>query len=530
MTDCVISNNVSGGGVGGAGVFVSAYVSAAVLTRCVFSGNYVDHGHGGGARLSSTSMNPTTLTDCVFLDNSADEEGGGLCVSGPSAVLAGCVFCGNSTSDEGGGLFCTDSISLVNCTFYGNSALSGGAAIGVWGGGTLTIDNTLIAFNGTGTTVYGTSCNAVLSCCDVYGNTGGDYVACIAGQNGVRGNFSLDPQFCDAAGGNLSLETDSPCLVDSCGQVGAYGGGCVGELPMFLTLADVPGDQGREMRLRWERSKWDAPGDTVDVAGYEVYRRQDEGAGLRLDGWDYLATAPAHGDSIYQMVVPTLCDSSASGICWSAFFVRATTPDVFTYFDSPPDSGYSVDNLAPSPPENLHWAGATDLAWDEAPEEDFDFFTVYGSVVAVLDETAVVIGYTAGTSMGATGYPYYHVTVTDFCGNEGEASTITDQSVGAPGVRPRPQAVTLAPTHPNPFRHSTTITFGLPDRADVRLHVYDVGGRRVRTLVAGSRPPGYHTVFWEGRDDAGRAVVPGLYFLRLEVRDFTANRKVVLLK
>jgi hypothetical protein len=68
-----------------------------------------------------------------------------------------------------------------------------------------------------------------------------------------------------------------------------------------------------------------------------------------LDGWDYIATVPARGDAIYQYVAPTLCDSSISGgMCWSAFFVSAMTPDPLTYFDSPVDSGYSLDNLAPA--------------------------------------------------------------------------------------------------------------------------------------------------------------------------------------
>jgi flagellar hook assembly protein FlgD len=97
-------------------------------------------------------------------------------------------------------------------------------------------------------------------------------------------------------------------------------------------------------------------------------------------------------------------------------------------------------------------------------------------------------------------------------------------------VRLGPDTYSLSPSHPNPFRHATEITFGLPDPAPVRLVVYDVGGRLVRTVVEGNRPSGYHTVVWRGRDDVGRAVTPGVYFLRLQARDFTANRKVVLLK
>jgi hypothetical protein len=145
--------------------------------------------------------------------------------------------------------------------------------------------------------------------------------------------------------------------------MGAYGFGCLDELPVFVNIDDVPNDQGRQVRFRWLRSSWDAPGDTVDVESYEVYRYQGDFAAARVedggppslvDGWDYIASAPAHGDSIYQLVGPTLCDSTiAGGQCWSRFFVRAVTTDRFLSYDSPVDSGYSVDNLAPASRRHL---------------------------------------------------------------------------------------------------------------------------------------------------------------------------------
>jgi len=95
------------------------------------------------------------------------------------------------------------------------------------------------------------------------------------------------------------------------------------------------------------------------VLHYEVLRRVDPlpaGAATpaKLDGWDFVAAVPAHGDNIYSVVVPTLADSTiAQGMHWSVFLVRAATATPLTFFDSPPDSGYSVDNLAPAPPSGL---------------------------------------------------------------------------------------------------------------------------------------------------------------------------------
>jgi len=73
---------------------------------------------------------------------------------------------------------------------------------------------------------------------------------------------------------------------------------------------------------------------------------------------------------------------------------------------------------------------------------------------------------------------------------------------------------------PNPFQSRTTITFDLARSAPVSLNVYDVAGRRVRSLIDGGAAleAGAHTAEWNGLDDNGRRVAAGLYFARLEAR------------
>jgi flagellar hook assembly protein FlgD len=63
----------------------------------------------------------------------------------------------------------------------------------------------------------------------------------------------------------------------------------------------------------------------------------------------------------------------------------------------------------------------------------------------------------------------------------------------------------------------------------VRVEVFDLAGRRVRTLVQGFLPAGAHTTSWNGRTDAGDRAVAGIYFAQMESGDFRATRKVVLL-
>jgi hypothetical protein len=88
----------------------------------------------------------------------------------------------------------------------------------------------------------------------------------------------------------------------------------------------------------------------------------------------------------------------------------------------------------------------------------------------------------------------------------------------------------LFQNRPNPFNPVTTIRFGIPQEVSVRLGIYDLAGRRVRTLVDVTKEPGWYEVTWDGRNDAGLLVASGVYFCRLEAGRSRALRKLVVLK
>jgi len=71
----------------------------------------------------------------------------------------------------------------------------------------------------------------------------------------------------------------------------------------------------------------------------------------------------------------------------------------------------------------------------------------------------------------------------------------------------------------------------LPNDMDVRLQIYDLLGRKVRTLVQQEKyPAGHHTILWDGRDDFGKRVSAGVYLVRFKAGEFSATRKLVVLK
>lgn len=98
------------------------------------------------------------------------------------------------------------------------------------------------------------------------------------------------------------------------------------------------------------------------------------------------------------------------------------------------------------------------------------------------------------------------------------------------GIPLAPVAYALEQNYPNPFNPTTTIRYQLSKRGDVVLEVYNLLGQKVRTLVQREQLTGAHTVQWRGDDDRGLSVASGVYIYRLRAGDFTASRKLLLLR
>jgi hypothetical protein len=93
-----------------------------------------------------------------------------------------------------------------------------------------------------------------------------------------------------------------------------------------------------------------------------------------------------------------------------------------------------------------------------------------------------------------------------------------------------PVSYALLPSQPNPFNPSTEIRYLLPKGEKVKLTVFDVTGRELKTLVDEDVPAGSHAVSWDGKDDDGRAQASGVYFYRLEAGQYTQTHRMTLLK
>ncbi|MCK6623471.1 MAG: T9SS type A sorting domain-containing protein [Calditrichia bacterium] len=93
-----------------------------------------------------------------------------------------------------------------------------------------------------------------------------------------------------------------------------------------------------------------------------------------------------------------------------------------------------------------------------------------------------------------------------------------------------PAEFALSQNYPNPFNPTTTITLSLPQESRVSLQVYDVTGRKVRTLADQPLPAGVHKIAWDGRAEGGEPVSSGVYIYRVQAGGFVESRKMVLLR
>ncbi len=123
-----------------------------------------------------------------------------------------------------------------------------------------------------------------------------------------------------------------------------------------------------------------------------------------------------------------------------------------------------------------------------------------------------------------------------------DGAVVQPLRLGGAEIRPTPQVFALDRNYPNPFNPSTTIPYRLATTSAVQLDIFDIAGRKVRTVLAERQEAGFRQATWDGRDERGVTVGAGVYLYRLTARpyqqdgsdvtprEFVEVRKLMLLK
>lgn len=204
---------------------------------------------------------------------------------------------------------------------------------------------------------------------------------------------------------------------------------------------------------------------------------------------------------------------SYAGYCYDGGFVEISLDDGETWEQILPVGGYpylirNADGSSPFPAETpaysgvIEWQAAIFELAAETGEARFRFR--FGSDDSVTDEG-------------------WYIDDVEFFGTD-------SLWAGADEALPLDLHPSLGFSRPNPGGPGLRIDFRLPSSRPVRLQIFDVGGRVVRTLLDGRADGGAHSIRWDGRDDSGQQLASGSYFYRFEAGETVETRRLVLVR
>ncbi len=289
----------------------------------------------------------------------------------------------------------------------------------------------------------------------------------------------------------------------------------------FAKVHDLNG--GSVTNSTWNQVSLDldvlAAGNGVSLTGTFVVRiTQYDNYPIASDGFgiDDVSVAASGGGPTY--ITAESEDNGSSGVA-----------------DGPVGTGVNVSGtLSSSGDDDWYYfdvtaSGNVNISLSIGSSADLDWFLYNASL------TEVARGYTtsnpeAGSYSASPGRYYLFVD-----GYQGATSSYTLSVTGglasaSAGEPKQPKVFAVPANFPNPFNPSTAIRFDLPQAGKVRVDIYDLRGRRVRTLTNGHFPAGSHAEVWNGTDDRGGSVASGQYVYRVVTEHGTRTRKMMLLK
>jgi hypothetical protein len=214
-----------------------------------------------------------------------------------------------------------------------------------------------------------------------------------------------------------------------------------------------------------------------------------------------------------------------------------------------PDPGYNSNwrhdfkiHIIPCDPMDVSVGDSADVFVDVDTSGTFDEDENYLAIVSSTDIDGEALDIAIKVYIGeelidndpcVAIYSINNIPIVDTLGNQIDylcLDTFDPHGGDKPNISGTPKIISLKQNYPNPFNPETEISYFLLEPAQVRITVYNVLGRRIRTLVDEYQTEGLKRIHWDGKDDSDSNVASGIYFYRLDAAEYTETKKMVLMR
>ncbi len=273
--------------------------------------------------------------------------------------------------------------------------------------------------------------------------------------------------------------------------------------PEQLQAVPNPGCIGKQFCLSWSS--------VSGATSYEI--REDNGSWVDVGNSARVCYSKSNGgDHKYSVRAKNQC---GYGDASTALTVAINTA---------PDASMIIPSVAPEAPE---FGEKYTIAWD----------SVAGASSYMLYENDVRIDSGSSTSRAliksSNGAFRYEIEACNYCGCGSRSNPcVVDIALGTEETdrSELPSKFEMEQNHPNPFNPTTEIRFDLPKACHALIEIFDITGRKIAILVNRDFSAGRYVARWDGSDMNGSPVPSGVYFYRLKADNYSASKKMILLK
>jgi len=386
------------------------------------------------------------------------------------------VFDGNYTTYGLGSAIYSFSGTELNiiCSTFANHEPAGSPVLYLFQTNAM-LTSSIIAFNTCTYPVENDWGSVSAAYLDVFGNSGGNYVGGLQGQEGILGNFSEDPLFVNHPFGDLHLTEDSPCI-----------------------------DAGDPL-LPYD------PDNTVSDVGAYYYDQSFSPLSLVVETmYDPWLLPPSGGIVEFSALIVNNTDQTVSFDGWTMI----TLPD-----------GSVFGPLMSAHPTLLPYAelfveSLSQMIPDWAPEGDYTLTANVGIFPSFIVDSGEIF---ITKMIRNSGTPERVGSVEEWSTLASGWNTTTEFVVEQSDL---PQTFALGNAYPNPFNATTTLSLTLPETRQVEVTLVDVLGRQVMTVLNGMQSAGTHQLTIDGS-----RLASGMYLLRASVDGYSdLVQKIVLMR